>query len=208
MLYAVLLTAVVAYLLGNHNGAVSVSAWIAHDDVRSHGSGNAGLTNFLRSYGSKSAILVILVDVTKTAAACLVGGALLREDGLGMEGMMLAAVMAALGHIYPALLGFKGGKGVLCGATAVFMLDWRIGLVLVVVFFGSVLVTRYVSVGSILAAVGFALGFALLHWDKPWVVAGAVVLAALVIWMHRSNILRLLNGTENKFTIRKKGAAE
>ena len=207
MLYAVLLTAVVAYLLGNHNGAVSVSAWIAHDDVRSHGSGNAGLTNFLRSYGSKSAILVILVDVTKTAAACLVGGALLREDGLGMEGMMLAAVMAALGHIYPALLGFKGGKGVLCGATAVFMLDWRIGLVLVVVFFGSVLVTRYVSVGSILAAVGFACGFALLHWDKPLVVAGAVVLAALVIWMHRSNILRLLNGTENKFTIRKKGAA-
>ena len=208
MLYAVLLTAVVAYLLGNHNGAVSVSAWIAHDDVRSHGSGNAGLTNFLRSYGSKSAILVILVDVTKTAAACLVGGALLREHGFGMEGMMLAAVMAALGHIYPALLGFKGGKGVLCGATAVFMLDWRIGLVLVAVFFVSVMITRYVSVGSLLAAVGFALGFAVLHWNKPWVVVGAVVLAVLVIWMHRSNIQRLLKGTENKFTIHKKGAAQ
>ena len=207
MLYAVLLIAVVAYLLGNHNGAVSVSAWIAHDDVRSHGSGNAGLTNFLRSYGSKSAFLVILVDVVKTAAACLVGGALLKEYDLGMEGMMLAAVMVALGHIFPALLGFKGGKGVLCGATAVFLLDWRIGLVLAVVFFGSVLITHYVSVGSILAAAGFAVGFAVMHWDRPWVVAGGICLAAMVIWMHRSNILRLLKGTENKFTIRKKGAS-
>ena len=79
MAYSLLLTAVVAYLLGNHNGAVSVSAWVAHDDVRSHGSGNAGLTNFLRSYGSKSALLVVLVDVLKTAAACLVGGALMKE---------------------------------------------------------------------------------------------------------------------------------
>ena len=208
MLYAVLLTAVVAYLLGNHNGAVSVSAWIAHDDVRSHGSGNAGLTNFLRSYGSKSAILVILVDVVKTAAACLVGGALLKEFDYAMEGMMLGAIMAALGHIFPMLLGFKGGKGVLCGATAVFMLDWRIGLVLAVVFFGSVLATRYVALGAILAAIGFGIGFSVLYWDHPWVVAGGIFLAALVIWMHRSNILRLLKGTENKFTIHKKEKTE
>ena len=138
MVYALLLTAVVAYLLGNHNGAVSVSAWIAHDDVRSHGSGNAGLTNFLRSYGSKSAILVVLVDVVKTAAACLVGGALLRPYDCAMEGMMLGAVMVSLGHDFPALMGFKGGKGILCGATAVFLLDWRIGAVLAVVFFSSV----------------------------------------------------------------------
>ena len=208
MVYALLLTAVVAYLLGNHNGAVAVSAWIAHDDVRNHGSGNAGLTNFLRNYGSKSAVLVVLVDVVKTAAACLVGGALLRPYDCGMEGMMLGAIMAALGHIFPMLLGFKGGKGVLCGATAVFMLDWRIGLVLAVVFFGSVLATRYVSLGSILAAIGFGVGFAVLYWDHPWVVAGGIFLAALVIWMHRSNILRLLKGTENKFTIRKKEKTE
>lgn len=208
MAYSLLLTAVVAYLLGNHNGAVSVSAWVAHDDVRSHGSGNAGLTNFLRSYGSKSALLVVLVDVLKTAAACLVGGALMKEYDYAMEGMMLAAVMVALGHIFPVLLGFRGGKGVLCGATAVFMLDWRLGLVLAVIFFGSVAITRYVSVGSILAAVGFAIGFAVLYWDRHWVVAGAVVLAAMVIWMHRSNILRLIRGTENKFTIRKKERSE
>ena len=125
-----------------------------------------------------------------------------------MEGMMLGAIMAALGHIFPMLLGFKGGKGVLCGATAVFMLDWRIGLVLAVVFFGSVLATRYVSLGSILAAIGFGIGFSVLYWDHPWVVAGGIFLAALVIWMHRSNILRLLKGPENKFTIRKKEKTE
>lgn len=206
--YALILTAIVAYLLGNHNGAVSVSAWIAHDDVRSHGSGNAGLTNFLRSYGSKSAMLVVLVDVTKTAAACLVGGALLKGFGYGMEGMMLGAVMVSLGHDFPALQGFKGGKGILCGATAVFMMDWRIGAVLVVLFFLSALITRYISVGSILAAAGFSVGFALMYWDRPWVVAGGIILGTLAIFMHRSNIARLLKGTENKFTIRKKEKTE
>ena len=208
MVYALLLTAVVAYLLGNHNGAVSVSAWIAHDDVRSHGSGNAGLTNFLRSYGSKSAILVVLVDVVKTAAACLVGGALLRPFDYGMEGMMLGAVMVSLGHDFPALMGFKGGKGILCGATAVFLLDWRIGAVLAVVFVASVAVTRYISVGSLLCAAGFGVGFAVLYWDRPWLVAGGAFIGALAIWMHRSNIVRLLNGNENKFTIRKKEKTE
>ena len=208
MAYALILTAVVAYLLGNHNGAVSVSAWIAHDDVRSHGSGNAGLTNFLRSYGSKSAMLVVLVDVMKTAAACLVGGALLRDFSYAKEGMMLGAVMVSLGHDFPALQGFKGGKGILCGATAVFMLDWRLGLILVVVFFASVAVSHYISVGSILAAAGFGVGFAVLYWDHPWVVAGGIFMAALAIFMHRSNIARLLKGTENKFTIRKKEKTE
>ena len=208
MVYALLLTAVVAYLLGNHNGAVSVSAWIAHDDVRSHGSGNAGLTNFLRSYGSKSAILVILVDVVKTAAACLVGGALLREYDCAMEGMMLGAVMVSLGHDFPALMGFKGGKGILCGATAVFMMDWRVGAVLAVVFVASVAITRYISVGSLLCAAGFGVSFAVLYWDRPWVAAGGVFIGALAIWMHRSNIVRLLNGNENKFSIRKKEKTE
>ncbi len=208
MVYALLLTAVVAYLLGNHNGAVSVSAWIAHDDVRSHGSGNAGLTNFFRSYGSKSAILVVLVDVVKTAAACLVGGALLRPYDCGMEGMMLGAVMVSLGHDFPALMGFKGGKGILCGATAVFLLDWRIGAVLAVVFFSSVAITRYISVGSLLCAAGFGIGFAVLYWDRPWLVAGGIAIGALAIWMHRSNISRLLKGNENKFTIRKKEKTE
>jgi len=208
VVYALILTAVVAYLLGNHNGAVSVSAWIAHDDVRSHGTGNAGLTNFLRNYGSKSAMLVVLVDVTKTAAACLVGGALMREYGYAKEGMMLAAIMASLGHDFPVLLGFKGGKGILCGATAVFMLDWRIGVALVIIFFVSVALTRYISVGSILGAVGFGAGFALLYWEHPWVVAGGIFMAALAIWMHRSNISRLLHGNENKFSIRKKEKTE
>ena len=208
MVYALLLTAVVAYLLGNHNGAVSVSAWIAHDDVRSHGSGNAGLTNFLRSYGSKSAILVILVDVVKTAAACLVGGALLREYNCAMEGMMLGAVMVSLGHDFPALMGFKGGKGILCGATAMFLMDWRIGAVLAVVFVASVAITRYISVGSLLCAAGFGISFAVLYWDRPWVAAGGVFIGALAIWMHRSNIARLLKGNENKFTIRKKEKSE
>ena len=204
MWLAIVITALCAYLLGNHNGAVCVSVWMVHDDVRTHGSGNAGLTNFMRSYGGGKTLLVIALDVGKTVLACLLGGLLLEPYGYRSEGMMLGAVAVSLGHDFPLLLNFKGGKGILCGATAVFVIDWRLGLVLLAIFVLTVLLSRYISLGSILAAVGFGTGFALLHSDRPWVVAGGIFLAVLAIWMHRANIGRLLKGNENKFTIRKK----
>jgi len=204
MVSAIVLTVLAAYLLGNHNGAICVSVWMVHDDVRSHGSGNAGLTNFLRSYGGRKTLLVVALDVGKTVIACLLGGMLLQPYDLRMEGMMLGAVAVTLGHDFPILMNLKGGKGILCGATAVFVMDLRLGLILAVVFVLSVLITRYISVGSILAAAGFGIGFAVLYWHRPWVVAGGLFIGALALWMHRANIKRLLTGTENKFSIAKK----
>lgn len=198
MWYAILLGALVSYMLGNLNGAVCISALKSHEDVRTHGSGNAGLTNFIRNYGTASAALVILIDGAKAILACLVCGQLLEPYGLILEGKMLGAVAVTLGHNFPACLGFRGGKGVLCGAVSLLTMDLRLFAILAAVFFVCVALTRYVSLGSILAAAGFSIGFILFHGDKPWVVAGAVAIGVLCIFMHRANIVRLIKGTESK----------
>ena len=114
MLQRILITALVSYFLGNHNGAICVSAML-HDDVRSHGSGNAGLTNFIRSYGAGRSAMVIAIDVGKAVLACLLGALVFEPYGLRLEGMTLAGVCVMLGHDFPALQGFRGGKGILSG---------------------------------------------------------------------------------------------
>ncbi len=199
MLYAIFLGALASYLLGNLNGAVCISALLAHEDVRTHGSGNAGLTNFVRSYGTASALLVILIDGAKTAISCLLCGQLLAPFGLEPEGKMLGAIAVTLGHNFPATLGFRGGKGVLCGAVSALVMDPIIFLILLGVFALCVVLTRYVSLGSILCAAAFGVCFAVFYWERPWVAGGAVLMAALAIFMHRANILRLIRGTEHKF---------
>lgn len=198
MVYAIIIGALTAYLLGNLNGSVCISALVAGDDVRKHGSGNAGLTNFFRSYGGASTFLVMLVDIAKTALACLSCGLVMESFGYGYEGMMLGAVAVSLGHDFPALLGFKGGKGILCGFTAALVLDWRIALAILAVFVIAFAITRYVSLGSVLGATVYAVGFGLLHYDNLFVMIGGIFLGLLAIWMHRSNIARLCKGTESK----------
>ncbi|MBO5322967.1 MAG: glycerol-3-phosphate acyltransferase [Oscillospiraceae bacterium] len=198
MVYAIIIGALTAYLLGNLNGSVCISALVAGDDVRKHGSGNAGLTNFFRSYGGASTFLVMLVDIAKTALACLSCGLIMESFGYGYEGMMLGAVAVSLGHDFPALLGFKGGKGILCGFTAALVLDWRIALAILAVFVIAFAITRYVSLGSVLGATVYAVGFGLLHYDNLFVMIGGIFLGLLAIWMHRSNIARLCKGTESK----------
>ncbi|MBR7177925.1 MAG: glycerol-3-phosphate acyltransferase, partial [Oscillospiraceae bacterium] len=128
MSLAIVITVVVSYLLGNLNGAVVVSHLIAHEDVRSKGRGNAGLTNFTRNYGSHSSIFVIAIDMGKAILACLLGGWLLGKYGYHTEGVALGGCFLILGHDFPALLGFRGGKGILSGVTVALMMDWRIGL--------------------------------------------------------------------------------
>ncbi len=198
MWYAILLGALVSYMLGNLNGAVCISALKAHEDVRSHGSGNAGLTNFIRNYGTASAALVILIDGGKAILSCLVCGELLRPYGLELEGKMLGAVLVTLGHNFPATLGYRGGKGVLCGAVSVLVMDPLLFAILAAVFVICVAVTRYVSLGSILVAAGFVMGAVLRYPERPWVMAGAMLIGLLCIFMHRSNIVRLIKGTESK----------
>ena len=193
-----------AYLLGNLNGSVSISL-LMHDDVRSHGSGNAGLTNFIRNYGASRALLVVLIDAGKAVVACLTGGLLLAPFGHWQEGVMLAGLSVLLGHNFPALLGFRGGKGILSGLFVALMADWRIALILLAVFAVAYFTTRYVSLGSVLGAAAFSVCFALFHRDNLFVMISGILAGALVIFMHRSNIVRLLNGTERKTDLFKKG---
>ena len=198
MWYPILLTVLAGYLLGNLNGSVCISLIFSKEDVRNRGRGNAGLTNFFRSYGSWNTLLVLLVDAGKTVVACLLGRALLEPFGYGPQGSMLGAVAVSLGHDFPALLGFKGGKGIVCGLAVAVANDWRIALMILGVFVIVFAVTRFVSLGSLLAAVTFAIAFAVLHWgDLPVALAG-VFLGALAIFMHRGNIKRLLKGEEKK----------
>ena len=204
MWYPILVAFLVSYLLGNLNGAVCMSAFLGREDVRSHGSGNAGLTNFVRNYGSAKAILVVLIDVGKTVLACLVGGLLLTPYGLTKEGQVLGAFGATLGHDFPALLGFRGGKGILCGISAATVIDWRIALILFAVFCVSYAFTGYVSLGSVLGAAANCIAFACFHWNQPWVAAGGILLGLLAIFMHRSNIVRLCKGTESKTSLLRK----
>lgn len=198
MIGAVLAAALSAYLLGNLNGSVCVSALIAGDDVRKHGSGNAGLTNFFRSYGGWSTLWVIVVDMLKTVAAVYTAGWALASFDLYREGLVLGAVMVSLGHDFPALLGFKGGKGILCGFTAALILDWRIALVMLAVFVIIFAITRYVSLGSVLGALACSACFGVVHYGDWIVMVGGIFIGLLAIYMHRSNIHRLATGTESK----------
>ena len=198
MWFAVIISVLTAYLLGNLNGSVCISALVAHDDVRKHGSGNAGLTNFFRSYGGWSTLLVILVDMGKTAAACYSAGLILQPYGLYEEGLMIGALAVSMAHDFPPLLGFRGGKGILCGFTVALVIDWRIALMILGIFVVAFAITRYVSLGSVLGAAMFAVGFALLHHDNLFIMIGGIFLGLLALWMHRGNIHRLLTGKESK----------
>lgn len=201
MLLAVVITAVVGYFLGNLNGAIFTARYFAHEDVREKGSGNAGLTNFVRNFGTGKAIFVILLDVGKTVAACLLGGALLAPYGLTTEGKVLGALSVSLGHDFPALFGFKGGKGIVCGATIAAVLDWHVFVILAVIFFTCFFITRYVSLSSILVAASFSVSFVLRYWGNPSLQIGTAVIGIFAIWMHRENIKRLLSGTERRFSL-------
>ena len=199
----VLLTVVIGYLLGNLNGAFVMYKLLAHEDIRKTGSGNAGLTNFMRKYGPGKGIWVLLIDILKAFAACLLGRFLLAPLGYPMEGLMLGAVAVSLGHDFPAFLGFHGGKGIVCGFSVALCSDWRCALIILAVFVICLYVSRYVSLSSVLAAAAFSLSFALLHYNRPFVAVMGVLIGLLAIFMHRANIKRLLEGTEKKATFSK-----
>ena len=206
MVLSSVIAAVAAYLLGNLNGAVVISRLVAHEDVRTKGSGNAGLTNFTRNYGAHTSVFVILIDVGKAVAACLIGGLLLKGYGHYADGVALGGLFVILGHDFPALLGFKGGKGILSGVTVALMLDWRIGLFVFGIFLLAYALTKYVSLGSVLSSGAFGPIYAIVHWGEGWfpIVVG-FVLSALIVWMHRGNIVRLVKGEERKTNLLGKG---
>lgn len=200
---------VLGYIFGNFNGAIMISGLLHHEDVRRKGSGNAGLTNFYRNYGSADTVLVLLIDAGKAVLACFVGKWIFSAFGLQdaellRTGSMICGASTVFGHVFPILYNFRGGKGILtCAALAAYMNVWAflacIGLFLLVV-----LLTRYVSLGSVLACVLYPFMFWLFIPQNVPVVLIAVLTAMLAIYMHRANIARLLKGTESKFSFHKK----
>ena len=189
------------YLLGCLNGAILVSHVLLREDVRSKGSGNAGLTNYLRNYGGWATALVALIDLAKTVLACLIGMWLLPADPA--LGKMIAGAAAQIGHIFPLYYGFHGGKGIVCAGAIALMMDWRIFLILFGIFLIIFLTTKLVSLASITAAVCYAAAFILFYHNHLWVAVLGVEVAALAVFMHRSNIVRLLRGQETKTYLKK-----
>ena len=193
-----LVTMVCAYLLGSLSFAIIVCKLTLGRDIRDYGSGNAGLTNAYRTMGGAKTLLVLLGDLAKAAAALAIGGAL-----LGQGGKLLAGAFVILCHVYPAYFCFRGGRGVLVGAMTLLLFDWRIFLIALGLFIVAVAVTRWVSLGSILGAISFP--FTMYYFYRsPLYTVVAVVLSGAVIYLHRSNIKRILAGKENKFTLHSK----
>ena len=196
-----LYAAVAAYFCGCFNGALFTSRLFFHDDVRTHGSGNAGLTNFYRTFGGPLTVVVILTDVLKAVLAVLLGQWLF--GGWYVLGKYCAGLFCLLGHMFPCMFHFTGGKGILSGGTIAIMIDWRVALVVWGGFLLLTILTRYVSLGSLWAGASFPF----ISWycyPDPVIVALAFACGGLVVWQHRGNIKRLLSGTENKFSLHRK----
>lgn len=203
-----LLIAAIAYFCGCFNGAVIVSKYILRDDIRTHGSGNAGLTNFYRTFGGFLTLVVILCDVLKAIIAIWAGMLLARQmvvdDAVVVNlAKYWAGMWCLLGHMFPCMFHFKGGKGILSGGTIAIMIDWRIALVVWGGFIVLAVLTRYVSLGSCWAGASFPFATWFVYHDTVLLVL-AVVIGGLILYMHRANIHRLLTGTENKFSLHKK----
>ena len=213
------LVAAFAYFCGCFNGAVIISKYILRDDVRNHGSGNAGLTNFYRPFGGPLTLVVILCDVLKAVVAILiaakVGFGFIEHISPGVTPDMQAAVFyvvlfkywaalfCLLGHMFPCMFKFKGGKGILSGGTIAIMLDWRIAVVVWGGFLILAIVTKYVSLGSVWAGGSFPFISWYCYPDLVIVVL-AFIIGGLVVWQHRGNIQRLIHGNENKFSFHHK----
>lgn len=200
---AITAVAVISYFLGCCNSSIIISKYLLKDDVRKYGSGNAGLTNFYRVYGKKNVIWVILLDVLKAVASCLIGGALL---GAVMDwailGKYIAGLFCMLGHVFPCMFGFKGGKGVLSGGAIAILLDWRIALVVWGIFIILVAFSRMVSLGSMGAAISFPLMTWTIYHSVVLLVL-SVLISVLICWRHKDNAKRIAHGEENKLEFHK-----
>ena len=194
-----------AYLIGSLNFALIVSRLVFKTDIRSQGSGNAGSTNSFRVMGKKWGVAVALGDIAKGTAAVVLGG--LAAHLLGLEanlGRMVAGLAAIAGHCFPLYFGFRGGKGVLTTAVVMLFIDWKMGLLALGVFAVIVALTRYVSLGSMLAASSLPVTACLLPDRSLGFRVLSFGIAAALILLHRKNIVRLARGQEGKIGQKRK----
>ena len=204
-----LVSALIAYLLGSVNGAIIISRFLYGQDIRRSGSGNAGLTNFYRTYGVTGTAGVIAIDVIKGVLGAFLGGLLVglaAPEGMELEftdtGRVVATFCVILGHCFPAFYGFRGGKGILTGVSCVFVVDYRAALIALFIFAVIVVATRYVSLGSIISTCSVPVTM-LANGFSPRCVIIAAVAVALIVVKHSANISRLINHKESKFAFRK-----
>jgi len=206
--------ALVGYLLGSINAGVLVSKVLFHDDVRNHGSGNAGTTNMLRTFGKKAAAITLIIDFMKGIVACLIPCLImyvaLSNRSLGLNSMMAAACGCVCGHNWPCYFGFKGGKGVLVTFSVMLFLAPIPALLALLTFIIVVSITRFVSLGSVLAAAVYpVLVFFIGGWPENTKGLNtflfiSIILAALLIIRHHTNIGRLIKGKESKLSFKSK----
>lgn len=210
---AYLVGAIVAYLLGSINFAIIITRLFGKGDIRDFGSGNAGMTNVLRTVGKTAASITLLGDFLKGFIAVFLMRLFLMLVGISGSyfGDYIAIYAALLGHIFPIFYGFRGGKGILVSFGAAMVLSPIAGLISLAGFLIVTLISRYISLGSLVAAVLFPTGIALCNLlFFPGEVGGitevllSIPIGGMIIFMHRSNIVRLLNHTENKLSFKKK----
>ena len=222
LILAILISAVLSYLLGSFNSSILVVRLLKHQDIREFGSHNAGLTNTLRCFGKGCAALTLVGDLAKGIVAVLLSKGICELLGTGLTAQndvhfigYIAGIFAILGHVFPIYYHFKGGKGVLVGVSVFLGIDWKVFLCLIVIFAVVLAISKYVSLGSIIAAACCpVVTFLFQFWqrgDLPmwylWLNTGlAALMGAWVIYMHRTNIQRLKAGNENKFSFQSKKA--
>ena len=205
-----IIVGIVAYLIGSISFSVIISKRVAGFDVREKGSGNAGATNMLRSVGKKAAILTLLCDALKGVFAiifAIVAGAIAKNSDKALL-VQIAGILVVVGHTYPIFFGFKGGKGVATSLGVLLMTNWKIGLICLVFALVLMALTRIVSMGSVGAAILFPVLTLFIHTnytisEGSSYLVYSIILALIVAFNHRSNIRRILNGTENKLSFKK-----
>ena len=208
---AKIIVGIVSYLIGSISFSIIISKKMAGFDVREKGSGNAGATNMLRSVGKKAAALTLLGDALKGVVAiiaAIVIGKIAKETNIELL-KYIAGILVVVGHTFPIFFGFKGGKGVATSLGVLLMTNWQIGLICLVFALVLMILTRMVSMGSVGAAILFPILVLFLDANHFIVSEGSnyfiysVILAVIVAYNHRSNIKRILNGTENKLSFKK-----
>jgi acyl phosphate:glycerol-3-phosphate acyltransferase len=191
-------SAIIGYLLGSINSSIVVGQFYGVD-VRNHGSGNAGATNTLRTIGKKAALFTTLGDILKGVIACLLG--MIVYNSLSYDryniGMMIAGAFTIIGHNWPIFFKFKGGKGVLTSVAVTAMIDWKMALLLLGTFIIVTFISRYVSLGSIIASVAFPIISLVMKKDSNYLTF-ALFVAFLVVLRHKTNINRIISGKESK----------
>lgn len=198
----VFITLLIGYLIGSINSSIIIGKILTGKDIRDFGSGNAGATNALRILGKKAGILTFVFDALKTLVAILICQSIFKESR--EMAIYLSGIGTVLGHNYPLWFKFKGGKGIVVSVVTIFFADWRIGLLIFIVSLSIMIISKYVSLGSVLGSILLIILAFIFKRDNIPYITYALIISSLAIFRHRANIARLINGTENKLNFSKK----